>query len=59
MNQLGLRDCCRLSRHLLFRDGVTVARRGDLSVMEVASESRAAKESVRLWMGQLYVDDGS
>jgi transposase len=37
---------------------VTVARRGDLSVNEVAADFDLAPESVRRWMRQADVDDG-
>lgn len=40
------------------RDVVTVARRGDLSVTEVAVDFGVAEESVRRWMKQADVDDG-
>jgi len=40
------------------RDVVTVARRGDLSVVEVAVDFVVAEESVRRWMKQADVDDG-
>ncbi len=40
------------------RDVVTVARRGDLSVAEVAVDFGVAEESVRRWMRQADVDDG-
>ena len=40
------------------RDVVTVARRGDLSVAEVAVDFGVAEESVRRWMKQADVDDG-
>jgi transposase len=40
------------------RDVVTVARRGDLSVAEVAADFGIAIESVRRWMRQADVDDG-
>lgn len=40
------------------RDVVTVARRGDLSVPEVAVDFGVAEESVRRWMKQADVDDG-
>ena len=40
------------------RDVVTVARRGDLSVVEVAIDFGVAEESVRRWMRQADVDDG-
>jgi transposase len=40
------------------RDVVTVARRGDLSVAEVAIDFGVAEESVRRWMRQADVDDG-
>ena len=42
-----------------FRDDVVrVARRGDLSVNEVAADFDIAPESVRRWMRQADVDDG-
>ena len=37
---------------------VLVARRGDLSVPEVASDFGVSEESVRRWMRQADVDDG-
>jgi transposase len=40
------------------RDVVTVARRGDLSVAEVAADFDVSVESVRRWMHQADVDDG-
>lgn len=40
------------------RDVVRVARRGDLSVNEVAADFDIAPESVRRWMRQADVDDG-
>lgn len=40
------------------RDVVTVARRGDLSVAEVAIDFGIAVETVRRWMKQADVDDG-
>ena len=40
------------------RDVVTVARRGDLSVVEVATDFGVAEETVRRWMKQADVDDG-
>ena len=40
------------------RDVVTVARRGDLSVVEVAIDFGVAEESVRRWMRQADVDEG-
>ena len=40
------------------RGMVTVARRGDLSVVEVAIDFGVAEESVRRWMRQADVDDG-
>jgi transposase len=40
------------------RDVVAVARRGDLSVNEVASDFDISPESVRRWMRQADVDDG-
>ncbi len=40
------------------RDVVTVARRGDLSVAEVAADFDVSPESVRRWVKQADVDDG-
>ena len=40
------------------RDVVTVARRGDLSVNEVAADFDIAPESVRRWVRQADIDDG-
>lgn len=40
------------------RDVVTVARRGDLSVAEVAVDFGVAEETVWRWMKQADVDDG-
>lgn len=40
------------------RDVVTVARRGDLTVPEVAADCDVSQESVRRWMRQADVDDG-
>ena len=40
------------------RDVVTVARRGDLSVAEVAADFDVSPESVRRWMRQADIDDG-
>jgi transposase len=40
------------------RDVVTVARRGDLSVTEVAVDFGVSEHSVRRWMAQADVDDG-
>jgi transposase-like protein len=40
------------------RDVVTVARRGDPSVLEVAADFDVSEESVRRWMKQADVDDG-
>ena len=40
------------------RDVVAVARRGDLSVAEVAADSGVAEETVRRWMRQADIDDG-
>lgn len=40
------------------RDVVRVARRGDLSVAEVAADFDISVESVRRWMHQADVDDG-
>jgi transposase len=40
------------------RDVVAIARRGDLSVNEVAADFDISPESVRRWMRQADVDDG-
>ena len=40
------------------RDVVTVARRGDLTVAEVAADFDISVESVRRWMHQADIDDG-
>ena len=40
------------------RDVVAVARRGDLSLREVAADFDVAPESVRRWMRQADIDDG-
>ena len=40
------------------RDAVTVARRGDLTVAEVAADFDVSVESVRRWMRQADIDDG-
>jgi transposase len=40
------------------RDVVKVARRGDLSIAEVAADFDVAPESVRRWMRQADIDDG-
>ncbi len=40
------------------RDVVAVARRGDLTVAEVAADFDISVESVRRWMRQADVDDG-
>jgi len=40
------------------QDVVAVARRGDLSVLEVAMDFGIAEETVRRWMRQADVDDG-
>jgi transposase len=40
------------------RDVVRVARRGDLSVNEVAADFDISPESVRRWVRQADVDDG-
>ena len=40
------------------RDVVTVARRGDLSLAEVAADFDVSPESVRRWMRQADIDDG-
>lgn len=40
------------------RDVVTVARRGDLTVPEVAVDFGVSEESVRRWMRQSDIDDG-
>jgi transposase-like protein len=40
------------------RDVVAVARRGDLTVPEVAVDFGIAQESVRRWVRQADIDDG-
>jgi len=40
------------------RDVVTVARRGDLTLNEVAVDFDVSVESVRRWMRQADIDDG-
>ena len=40
------------------RDVVAVARRGDLSVPEIAVDFDIAPESVRRWVKQADIDDG-
>jgi transposase len=40
------------------RDVVAVARRGDLTVAEVAADFDVSPESVRRWMRQADIDDG-
>jgi transposase len=40
------------------RDVVTVARRGDLTIAEVATDFDISVESVRRWMRQADIDDG-
>jgi transposase len=40
------------------RDVVAVARRGDLTVVEVAADFDISPESVRRWMRQADIDDG-
>ena len=41
------------------RDVATVARRGDLTVPEVAIDFGVSQESVRRWVRQAEVDDGA
>ncbi len=40
------------------RDVVTVARRGDLTIPEVAVDFDVSEESVRRWVKQADIDDG-
>jgi transposase len=40
------------------RDVVMVARRGDLTIVEVAADFDISPESVRRWMRQADIDDG-
>ena len=40
------------------RDVVAVARRGDLTIAEVAADFDISDESVRRWMRQADIDDG-
>jgi transposase len=44
--------------HEFKRDVVTVARRGDLAIAEVAADFDISVESVRRWMRQADIDDG-
>ncbi len=39
------------------RDVVTVARRGDLTIVEVAADFGICEESLRRWMRQADIDD--
>jgi transposase len=39
------------------RDVVTVARRGDLTIPEVAADFDVSEESVRRWVRQADIDD--
>ena len=40
------------------RDVANVARRGDLTIAEVARDFDVSEESVRRWMRQAEIDDG-
>ena len=40
------------------RDVANVARRGDLTIVEVAADFDVSPESVRRWMRQADIDDG-
>lgn len=40
------------------RDVVTVARRGDLKIAEVAADFGISEQSVRRWVRQADIDDG-
>ena len=40
------------------RDVVAVARRGDLTVLEVATDFGVVEETVRRWMRQTDIDEG-
>ena len=40
------------------RDVVAVARRGDLTIREVATDFGVAEESVRRWMRQVDINEG-
>jgi transposase len=40
------------------RDVVTVTRRGDLTISEVAADFNVSAESVRRWVRQADIDDG-
>jgi len=40
------------------RDVVSVARRGDLTIAEVAADFDISPESIRRWMRQADIDDG-
>ena len=41
------------------RDVVAVARRGDLTILEVATDFGIAEETVRRWVCQTDIDEGS
>jgi transposase-like protein len=41
------------------RDVVTVARRGQLTIAEIAADVDISPESVRRWMRQADIDDGA
>jgi len=41
------------------RDVVSVARRGDLTIAEVAADFDISPESIRRWMRQADIDDGT
>ena len=54
----GWKPCPRGSRPSSRRDVVRVARRGDLSIAEVAADFDISVESVKRWMRQADIDDG-
>lgn len=61
MCELRLAEGCANAQEVpagIKHDVVTVARRGDLTVPEVAADFDISPESVRRWMRQADVDDG-
>ena len=50
--------CPRDSRPEFKRDVVTVARRGQIPVVEVAADFDVSESTLRRWMRQADIDDG-